>query len=95
MIGTASKAGRTEDDRARPSVEESNPGLIPAFIVVVATVYRHVHVFQTMNQDPQGESPILDRLDDQSKLVDLVDHAADSRTRILWSYFGSSRGTST
>jgi hypothetical protein len=42
-----------------------------------------VHIFDTVNQEPQGKPPILDRLafvlDDESELVDLVDHAAHLR----------------
>jgi hypothetical protein len=54
--------------------------VVAAFVVVVAHVTRLVHVLKTMDYEPQGEPPILDRLrlvaDNFSEFVDLGNDSA-------------------
>jgi hypothetical protein len=53
--------------------------LVAAFVVVVADVAGLMKVLDAVEQEPQGEPTLLDRLaliaDDLGKLVDLVDYA--------------------
>ena len=71
----------------RPAIEEPNLGVVATTIVVVADVHRHVHVLDAVNEEPQGEPTILDRLglvlEGRPELVDLVDDAAVSSDRLL------------
>jgi hypothetical protein len=57
--------------------------VVAAFVVVVAHVTRLVHVLKTMDYEPQGEPPILDRLrlvaDNFSEFIDLVHDTALGR----------------
>jgi hypothetical protein len=65
-------------------IEPADLGLIPSLIVVIANVTRLLHIFDTVNQEQQGEPSILDRLglvfDDEPKLVDLIDDTAHCRS---------------
>jgi hypothetical protein len=62
------------------TIKTSDLRLISALVMVVADVTRLVHVFDAVDQKPQCETAILDRLglvlDDEPELVDLVDYAA-------------------
>ena len=63
-----------------PTVEEPYLGPVSSLVAVVADVHRHVHILDAMNQEPQGETAILDGLarvlQRQLELVDLVDDAS-------------------
>ena len=45
-----------------PAVEEPDLGPVPSLVAVVADVHRHVEILDAMDEEPQGESAILDGL---------------------------------
>ncbi len=63
----------------RAAIEPANLGLVPTFVVIVAHVAGLVQVLDAVEQEPQREPTLLDRLalifHDEPKLVDLVHHA--------------------
>jgi hypothetical protein len=68
-------AGIPKGVHVRAFVEESDLGLVAALVVVVADVAGSVQILDAVDQEPQSEPPILDRLalvpERQPELVDL------------------------
>jgi hypothetical protein len=72
-------AGIAEAVHVHSAIEGSNLGVVSAAIVVIANVHRHMHVLDAVDEESQGEPPVLSRLgrvfQDGPELVDLVDNA--------------------
>ena len=86
--------------RFEPLVEEPDLEPVPALVVVLAHVHRHVEVFDQVHEEPQGVAPLLDGLravlEDHLQLADLGDEVTLRLVPAhLSSYRGSSSGTST
>jgi hypothetical protein len=66
--------------QVRTTIEAPHLGIVPISVVVVADMTWLMHILDEMDQEPQGEPPILDRLalvlQRRPEPVDLVDHAA-------------------
>jgi hypothetical protein len=83
--GSIDDAGIPNPVHVAPSGEESNLGVVPPSVAVVADVQRLVKVANQVDDEPQGDAPFLDRSGrvpkDRPELLDLVHDASLPRVR--------------